>query len=208
MREGVGINELQNFGKYRHHGCRRARLARPDQWRGASPSRGGLSLTPMLSERGRIIGDFTPSACLSETEFQLTAGYGRAGLPLALVRPSPRGRRAGRDPVGPPHRGSRSPGRARAICLAAVTRSDVSAEAFRFMDVRRMSVGLCDAIVQRVSYTGDSGGYEIYVDAMGQRGACGRRCGTKGQEFGIKPFGMRAMMSLRLDRAFGSWMRE
>jgi len=29
-----------------------------------------------------------------------------------------------------------------------------------------------------------------------------------GQEFGLKPFGMRAMMSLRLDKFFGSWMRE
>jgi dimethylglycine dehydrogenase len=29
-----------------------------------------------------------------------------------------------------------------------------------------------------------------------------------GKPFGIKPFGMRAMMSLRLDKFFGSWMRE
>jgi dimethylglycine dehydrogenase len=29
-----------------------------------------------------------------------------------------------------------------------------------------------------------------------------------GQDFGIAPFGMRAMMSLRLDRFFGSWMSE
>ena len=29
-----------------------------------------------------------------------------------------------------------------------------------------------------------------------------------GREFGMRPFGMRAMMSLRLDRFFGSWGRE
>jgi dimethylglycine dehydrogenase len=31
---------------------------------------------------------------------------------------------------------------------------------------------------------------------------------TAGAEFGIRPFGMRAMMSLRLDKWFGSWGRE
>jgi dimethylglycine dehydrogenase len=29
-----------------------------------------------------------------------------------------------------------------------------------------------------------------------------------GQDLGLRPFGMRAMMSLRLDKSFGSWMRE
>jgi dimethylglycine dehydrogenase len=32
--------------------------------------------------------------------------------------------------------------------------------------------------------------------------------GRPGRRIGLKPFGMRAMMSLRLDRFFGSWMRE
>ncbi len=90
--------------------------------------------------------------------------------------------------------------------LATLTRADVSAEAFRFMDVKRMSIGMCRAIVQRVSYTGDLG-YEIYVDAMETR-TLWQALWDKGQAFGIKPFGMRAMMSLRLDRFFGSWMRE
>jgi dimethylglycine dehydrogenase len=75
-----------------------------------------------------------------------------------------------------------------------------------FMDVRRLTIGLSDAIVQRLSYTGDLG-YEIYVDAMEVR-ALWRLLWDKGQPFAIKPFGMRAMMSLRLDRGFGSWMRE
>ena len=29
-----------------------------------------------------------------------------------------------------------------------------------------------------------------------------------GEAFGMKPFGMRAMMSLRLEKGFGSWLRE
>ena len=42
---------------------------------GRVPQPGRLSLTPMLSDKGKLIGDFTMS-CLAEEEFQLTASYG------------------------------------------------------------------------------------------------------------------------------------
>nr|MCU0912059.1 aminomethyltransferase family protein [Paracoccaceae bacterium] len=90
--------------------------------------------------------------------------------------------------------------------LARVTRADVSAGAFRFMDARAITVGLVDCLVQRVSYTGDLG-YEIYCDFMKQR-ALWHALWEAGQDLGLTPFGMRAMMSLRLDKLFGSWSRE
>src|SRR5690606_40232099 len=42
---------------------------------GAIRRPGRLSLTPMLSPKGKIIGDFTVT-CLSESEFQITGSYG------------------------------------------------------------------------------------------------------------------------------------
>jgi len=201
VRTGLGINEVQNFGKYRVTG-RDARGWLDRIMAGRIPAPGRLSLTPMLSEKGRIIGDFTVS-CLSETEFQLTGSYGAQDYHLRWFDKWLDGdvqvtnvsdTRTGFQIAGP---------RARDL-LQVVARQDVSDMAF--MDVRRLTIGLSDAIVQRVSYTGDLG-YEIYVDAMEQR-ALWRVLWDKGQAFGIKPFGMRAMMSLRLDRGFGSWMRE
>ncbi|MEC8014491.1 MAG: aminomethyltransferase family protein, partial [Pseudomonadota bacterium] len=88
--------------------------------------------------------------------------------------------------------------------LQACTRSDVSD--MLFMDVRRLTVGMADCIVQRVSYTGDLG-YEIYCDLPSQR-ALWDVLWSAGQPLGMKPFGMRAMMSLRLDKFFGSWLSE
>ena len=67
-------------------------------------------------------------------------------------------------------------------------------------------MGMVACLVQRVSYTGDLG-YEIYCDLPSQR-ALFSTLWEAGQTLGLKPFGMRAMMSLRLDRFFGSWMRE
>ncbi|MCI5101782.1 GcvT family protein [Phaeobacter italicus] len=201
VRENVGINEVHNFGKYLIKGAgARAWLDRI--MAGRVPQPGRLSLTPMLSPKGRLIGDFTIS-CLSEEEFQLTASYGSqayhmrwflqnmdAGVHLENISDT----RSGFQIAGP---------KAREV-LQACTRSDVSD--MRFMDVRRLTVGMADCIVQRVSYTGDLG-YEIYCDLPSQR-ALWDRLWSAGQEHSMKPFGMRAMMSLRLDKFFGSWLRE
>jgi len=203
VREGVGINEVQNFGKYYVAGPG-ARDWLNQIMAGRIPKPGRMSLTPMLAKSGRLAGDFTV-ACLEEDEFRLTASYGaqdfhlrwfedNAGPNVRVLNISDR--QTVFQIAGP---------RARDL-LAKVTRTDVSGSAFRFMDVKRLPIGMMEATVQRVSYTGDLG-YEIYVDAMEQR-ALWHLLWDAGQEFGLKPFGMRAMMSLRLDKFFGSWMRE
>ena len=201
VRTAVGINEVHNFGKYRVTG----KDARPWLDRimaGRIPKKGRLSLTPMLSPKGKLIGDFTVS-CLSEAEFQLTASYGAQDYHMRWFLQNLDGdvrvenvsdRLTGFQIAGP---------KARDV-LAACTRSDISD--MRFMDVRPMIIGMTQCTVQRVSYTGDLG-YEIYCDPMDQR-ALWSTLWTAGQEHGMKPFGMRAMMSLRLDKFFGSWMRE
>ncbi|KZY04509.1 MULTISPECIES: GcvT family protein [unclassified Sulfitobacter] len=201
VREGVGINEVQNFGKYRVTGPgARAWLDRI--MAGRVPKPGRLSLTPMLSHSGRLIGDFTIS-CLDEESFQLTASYGAQAYHMRWFD------RHCEDGVRVENISDRCTGfqiagpRARDL-LQAATGKDLADMAF--LDVRRMVVGMADCIVQRVSYTGDLG-YEIYCDPMAQR-ALWDRLWQAGESFGITPFGMRAMMSLRLDRFFGSWMSE
>ena len=201
VRTAVGINEVHNFGKYRVTG----KDARPWLDRimaGRIPKQGRLSLTPMLSPKGKLIGDFTVS-CLSETDFQLTASYGAQDYHMRWFLQNLDGdvrvenvsdRLTGFQIAGP---------KARDV-LTACTRSDISD--MRFMDVRPIIIGMTQCTVQRVSYTGDLG-YEIYCDPMDQR-ALWSTLWTAGQEHGMKPFGMRAMMSLRLDKFFGSWMRE
>ena len=201
VREAAGINEVHNFGRYRVSGMgARAWLDRI--MAGRIPKVGRLSLTPMLSPAGRIIGDFTVS-CLSETEFRLTASYGAQAYHMrwflqhqedGVTIENISDKLNGFQIAGP---------KAREI-LAACTRADVSA--LRFMDVRPMTVGMTDCVVQRVSYTGDLG-YEIYCDPMAQR-QLWRVLTEAGAPYGMKPFGMRAMMSLRLDKFFGSWGRE
>jgi len=203
VREGVGINEIQNFGKFRVRGAK-ARAWLDMMMAGAIPQPGRLSLTPMLSPKGKIIGDFTVT-CLSESEFQITGSYGAQDQHLrwfekhaepGVMVENVSDRLTGFQIAGP---------QARAL-LSRVTRADVSNDAFRFMEAQALTVGMVDCLVQRVSYTGDLG-YEIYCDFMKQR-SLWHTLWAAGQDLGLKPFGMRAMMSLRLDKLFGSWARE
>ena len=201
VRNGVGINEVHNFGKYLVTGAG-ARDWLDRIMAGRIPKPGRLSLTPMLSPKGRLIGDFTVS-CLNDTTFQLTASYGAQNYHMRWFQqnfaPEVKienisDRLNGFQIAGP---------KARDV-LAACTRSDISA--MKFMDVRPLTIGMVDCLVQRVSYTGDLG-YEIYCDPMAQR-SLWNTLWQAGQPHGIKPFGMRAMMSLRLDKFFGSWLSE
>jgi len=201
VRQAVGLNEVHNFGKYIVTGPN-AREWLDRIMAGRIPKQGRLSLTPMLSPKGRLIGDFTVS-CLSDHAFQLTASYGSQayhmrwfeqneaeGVKVANVSD----RLTGFQIAGP---------KARDV-LAACTRDDVAS--MKFMDVRQITIGLVDCLVQRVSYTGDLG-FEIYCDPMAQR-ALWDTLWAAGQPHGMRPFGMRAMMSLRLDKFFGSWLSE
>lgn len=201
VRNSVGINEVHNFGKYRVRGPK-ARAWLDRIMAGRVPQPGRVSLTPMLSPNGRLIGDFTMS-CLSETEFQLTASYGAQAVHMRHFNQHEEDgvtvynisdNRNGFQLAGP---------KARDV-LQACTRSDLVD--MKFLDVQPMTVGMTDCIVQRVSYTGDLG-YEIYCDPMAQR-QLWWTLWDAGHGFGITPFGMRAMMSLRLDKFFGSWLSE
>lgn len=200
VRNGVGINEVHNFGKYRVTGAgARAWLDRI--MAGRVPLVGRISLTPMLSPRGRLIGDFTIS-CLSETHFQLTASYGSQAFHMRWFQQHQDDGVTVQN-VSDQRNGFQIAGPKAQEVLSACTRDTVD---LKFLDVRPMTIGMTDCLVQRVSYTGDLG-YEIYCDPMAQR-QLWQVLWTAGQPHGMVPFGMRAMMSLRLDRFFGSWLSE
>ncbi len=201
VRENVGINETHNFGKYRVTG-EGARDWLNHIMAGRIPEKGRLSLTPMLSPKGRLIGDFTVS-CLGEHEFQLTASYGSQAFHMRWFDKNiADGVRV--ENISDRCTGFQIAGPNATALLQKVTRDDP--ETMRFLDVRPMVVGMVECLVQRVSYTGDLG-YEIYCDPTDQRALWHQLWGA-GQPMGLRPFGMRAMMSLRLDKFFGSWMRE
>ncbi|SEL93060.1 dimethylglycine dehydrogenase [Roseovarius tolerans] len=201
VRESVGINEVHNFGKYLVSG-RGARDWLDRIMAGRIPKPGRLSLTPMLSPKGRLWGDFTVS-CLNDETFQLTASYGAQAFHMRwFAQNEAAGVRV--ENISDRLNGFQIAGPKVRDVLIACTRDRLAD--MKFMDIRPAVLGMVDCLIQRVSYTGDLG-YEIYCDPMAQR-ALWDVLWSEGQNHGMKPFGMRAMMSLRLDRFFGAWLRE
>ena len=208
VREAVGINEIHNFGKYLVEGPE-AEVWLSHLMANRMPDVGRITLTPMLSPTGRLVGDFTV-ARLGPERFQLTASYAaqafhmrwfEAHLPAGGGAGGVSVRNVSLERIGFQIAGPR----ARDV-LAAATAADVSNRALRFFDAREMEVGLVPALVCRISYTGDLG-YEIYVESSHQI-ALYQALAAAGEAHGMKPFGMRAMMSLRLEKSYGAWMRE
>jgi dimethylglycine dehydrogenase len=87
-----------------------------------------------------------------------------------------------------------------------VTLEDVSNAAFRFMDFREMDVASVPTMVNRITYAGDLG-YEIWVRPEYQRRLYDKLT-EAGADLGLKNFGMRALLSLRLEKNFPTWYRE
>jgi len=203
VREAVGINEIHNFGKYIVSGRNAV------DWLGRImanrvPAIGRIALTPMLSPRGRIIGDFT-MARIAEDRVQLTASFAAQNYHmrwfLAHAEPGVEIENVSKTLLGFQIAGPK----ARDL-LGRVTGMDVSNAAIRFLSVHRAEIGPIPVRIQRVSYTGDLG-FEIYCAAEHQV-ALYQALAAAGDDLGLTPFGMRAMMSLRLEKFFGSWLRE
>jgi dimethylglycine dehydrogenase len=172
---------------------------------GKIPEVGRLSLNPMLSNQGKIIGDFTV-AQVRKNVFQLTASYTAQAYHMRWFCQNQPEQGVNIKNISKQRIGFQIAGPKARELLQRVTRTDISNEAFPFLSVKEMEVGQCQAIVQRVSYTGDRG-YEIFVPVHHQV-ALYQIISEAGKDLGLRPFGMRAMMSLRLDKSFGSWMRE
>ena len=164
-----------------------------------------MVLSPMLNPRGTLIGDFTLAKLGPERFLILGSGpaeayhmrWFRQQMPDDGVRlRSLRTELMGLSVAGP---------KAREL-LSRVTDEDVSNEAFRFMAIRPMEIGLSPALVGRITFTGDLG-YEIWMKPDYQLAIYDALL-EAGEDLGLRHFGGRALNSLRLEKGFGSFTRE
>jgi dimethylglycine dehydrogenase len=208
VRERVGLTETSNFAKYRVSGPGAAAWLQ-GLFTNRLPRVGRIALTPMLNPQGRIVGEFSV-ARVGDDDFFLFGSQAaethhsrwfldhlpasdEAGsvhfevLALSLV---------GLSVAGPLSRD----------VLQSVTRASLATEDFPFMAFRRMDVGMIPAWVGRMTYSGDLG-YELWVRPEEQR-ALFDLLWSAGQPYGMRLFGFRALMSLRMEKSFGTWFRE
>ena len=201
VRKGVGVIDVGTLGKMEISGPDAAAfLERLYTSRFANMKTGMTRYALMLDESGVIIDDGVVARLGDERFYFTTTTTGSASVYREMTRlntlwkmqvgiVNATGGYAAINLAGP---------RARDV-LAAVTRLDLSAEAFPYLGVREGEVADMPARVMRVGFVGELG-YEIHVPADG---ACALwdDLMQAGSVQGIRPFGVEAQRLLRLEKA-------
>lgn len=200
VREAVGGIEIANFAKHEFKGAgARAYLDRV--LAGYVPKSGRLTLTPMLTPKGKLYGDLTV-ACLAEDHFML---FGSGAMQEAhrrwFEKDLPEDVRY--QNVSDDWHGIALSGPKSRELLARITREDVSAEAFKFRDLRQTFVGGVPVILNRISFSGELG-YEIYCKPQYLL-RLAEAVEEAGSDLGYRWYGARALMSMRLEKGWGVW---
>ena len=205
VRERVGLTEISNFAKYRATG------PGAEAWLSSlltnrMPNVGRIVLTAMLNDAGRIVGEFTVARAGQEEFFLFGSQAAETHHSRWFRHHLPADGSVTFDVLGLRLVGLSVAGPHARDVLRQITDIDLSTEAFRFMDFRRVDLGMIPAMVGRLSYSGDLG-YELWVAPEYQRVLYDRLMAA-GEVYGIRLFGFRALMSLRLEKSFGTWFRE
>ena len=204
VRNAVGLLEISNYGKFEVTGPGAV------EWLSSVmanrvPEVGRMGLTPMLNERGKLIGDFTLCRPAADKVF-LIGTYAAEDYYLRWFERHMPASGVSLRPCAMEYVGLSVAGpKARAL-LQSLVREDLATASFPFLSFKRMDVGMVPAYVGRVSFTGDLG-YEIWVTTDYQR-ALFDLLVVAGREHGLKSFGGRALNAMRIEKSFGSWARE
>ena len=205
LRDRAGIIDISNFARYRITGTG-AREWLDALLANRMPGVAGRScLAPLIGKRGGIAGDFTVT-CLGEGDYFMVGSgmaeryhkrfFDAVPLPAGTTWESVTEAMAGFNVAGP---------QARAL-LKRLTNADLSNEAFPFMRSARIEVAGVDCIALRVSFTGDLG-WELHC-SEGDQARLYEALLLAGQTVGAGPVGSRALMSLRVEKGYGSWGRD
>lgn len=204
VRSAVGIYDTTNYGKYEITG-RGARAWLDRVFASRIPKVGRLGLAPLLNTDGRLVGDLS-IACLAEDRY-LVVGSGfaeefhlrwfeQSAPPADVFVRSAASTLCGFSIAGPQAR----------VLLQRLVRIDLSAAAFRFFDVRETAVGFAPCIVTRAGFTGELG-YEIWT-TPDYFATLHDELSAAGADLGLVHFGGRALSSLRLEKAYGSFNKD
>jgi dimethylglycine dehydrogenase len=204
VRDALGLLEISNYGKFEvtGPGC--------TQWlsyvmANRLPAVGRIALTPMLNERGKLIGDFTLCRVGAERVFLICTYAAETYYRRWFERqPPPAG--VSVRPCAMEYVGLSLAGPASRALLQELVREDLSSAAFPFLSFRQVDVGMIPTLLGRISFTGELG-YEMWVTTEYQR-ALYDLLTSAGRAHGLRLFGGRALHALRIEKSFGTWARE
>jgi dimethylglycine dehydrogenase len=205
VRAAVGIMDLPGFTKFMIEGpgaqgyldrlvCSRL------------PNLGRIALAYALDHRGRIVSEFTLTRLAPQKFYAIAAAAAEChdddlltrALPVdGSVRIERLSERLGTLVLAGP--------RARDV-LGRMTRADLSNKAFPWLMAKTIEIGSAQVLALRVNYVGELG-WELHAPTeylLGIHEAAIRA----GVEHGMRPFGLYAMDSLRIDKCYRGWKSD
>ncbi len=205
LRSSVGMLDVSNYAKYEIKGPGCADWLNRLVANNVPTEVGRSCLTPMLGVRGGIAGDFTITKLADDHFWMFGSGMAeRYHQRFWQMLPMPEGVTiesrtddwCGFSIAGPNSRDM----------LQHMTNADLSNDAWKFMRSQRIGIAGIDALAMRVSFTGDLG-WEIYVPAEHQV-ALFDALVEEGKGYDLRLLGGRSLLSLRIEKGYGSWGRE
>ena len=203
--EGVGLLDMSPFAK--------AWVSGPgaEAWldgllANKLPKLGRVALTHVLTEAGGVLSEFTVFRAAADRFYLVSAGgleaidhdFLQKNLPAdGSVRFQPATTAMGVLVLAGP--------RSREV-LQKLTRADLSTKAFPWLSGKRISVGRANALALRVNFVGELG-WELH-HPIEMQNAIYDALMEAGAEFGIRPFGIRAMNAMALEKSYRQMGRE
>ena len=205
LRETVGVIDISNFANYVIKGPH-AHAWLDKLVANKVPTVIDRScLTPLISVRGGVAGDFTITKTGEDAYMMIGSGmaeryhqrfFNMVALPEDTTFEVATDRIAGFNIAGPKSRKA----------LKRLTNTDLSNETFRFTRSRTIDVAGIECLAIRVSFTGDLG-WELHCAETDQKALYSVLI-RAAKECGGGPVGGRALGSLRIEKGYGSWGRE
>ena len=205
VRERVGFSEASNFAKYKVSGEGSAAWLQ-HLFTNALPKIGRTSLTAMLNPEGKIVGEFSVSRIGEEEFFLFGSQAAEVHHPRWFLAHLPENSSIRFETLSLSMVGLTVAGPRSREVLQKLTDTSLATKDFPFMAFRRVNIGKAPVWLSRMTYTGDLG-YEIWIAPEYQRYLFDL-IWEAGKEFDMRLFGFRALITMRLEKNFGTWYRE
>jgi len=203
-REAAGMFESAVYARYEVSGPAAA------QWldhllASKLPRIGRVRLAPMLNPAGKLMGDLTVSRLAGDRFWLIGSYYLQAWHMRWFDDHLPQSGVSLRN-LSDAWMGFAVSGPASREIISRLTDQNMSNAAFPFLTCLQMQMVGTDALVARLSLTGELG-YEVNVPVTHQL-ALYEALRSAGKELGLRSIGNRALDSLRLEKSYGIWNSE
>jgi dimethylglycine dehydrogenase len=206
VHENVGLQDMSAFAKFEVSGPGAAAWLDSILTNRVPAALNRVTLTYLLSKSGGVRAEFTLTRLGPQRFYLVSAGALEAHDFDVLQKLLPAGDGVRLDKVTTQYGVLVLAGPHSRDVLAKVADIDVSDKAFPWLTARSLSIGAAGLLALRVNFVGELG-YEFHHPIEMQNYIFDLLMAA-GAEFGIKPFGIRAMDSLRLEKSYKLVGRE